>query len=63
MQAQFNEKIANVAQILYTQQMSKLFADMSWSGTDGKGYVWICVNAAFFLLLFLIIFKKKGLEQ
>lgn len=63
MLSQFNEKIANAAQILYTQQMSKIFAEMSLSGTDVKGYVWICVNASFFLMLFLIIFKKKGLEQ
>ncbi|MGN0428277.1 MAG: ABC transporter permease [Agathobacter sp.] len=63
MLAQFNEKIAGVAQILYTEQMSKIFMNMSLSGTDVKGYVWICVNIAFFLALFLIIFKKKGLEQ
>ncbi|MGN0350370.1 MAG: ABC transporter permease [Roseburia sp.] len=63
MLAQFNEKIANVTQILYTQQMSKIFVEMSLNGMDAKGYVLVCVNVTFFLALFLIIFKKKGLEQ
>ena len=62
MLSMFNKKIEIFACMLYTEQMHKIFDDMSYTGTDMKGYLFAFVNMALFMVLFLVAFQKKEFE-
>ncbi|MBP3477192.1 MAG: ABC transporter permease [Lachnospiraceae bacterium] len=62
MLSMFNEKIGKFAQILYTEQMSRLFLAMSLSEAEAKGVVCVLVNILVFTIFFMIAFREKGLE-
>jgi len=58
----FNDKIAKISRYLYTQQLRNLMDDISMRGITSETWIVMAVNAAIFLALFGIIFKRKGLE-
>jgi len=62
MLAQFNRTIEKVAKILYTQQISVLLNKMSFDKGTGESIIIIMINAAVFIVLFFIAFRRKGLE-
>lgn len=62
MLAMFNEKIAKVAKILYTEQLKEMLETMFFDGIDGQSVAIVIVNAVVFIALFAIAYKRKGLE-
>lgn len=62
MLAMFNEKIAKVAKILYTEQLKEMLETMSFDGIVGQSLAIVIVNAVVFIALFAIAYKRKGLE-
>lgn len=62
MLSMFNDKIAKVADIFYTQQLKLILDEMSFESHLGKAVGIITVNVVLFLLLFFITYKRKGLE-
>ena len=62
MLSMFNEKISVVAQFVYTQQLMNAFGAMSWGAIGGKGFAIIGVNTLLFIVLFVVAYRKKGLE-
>jgi len=58
--AQFNESVANVASVLYTQQINEIVNDISMSAM--KPYLIILVNLIVFAFLFALVYRKKGLK-
>ena len=58
--AQFNETVANVANVLYTQQINEIVNDISMSAS--KPYLIILANLVVFAVLFAFAYKKKGLK-
>ena len=58
----FNDKIAKVSKVLYTQQMRLILDNMKLSDIKTESAIIIMVNAVIVLALFFIIFRRKGLE-
>lgn len=58
----FNDKIAKVSKVLYTQQMRLILDNMKLSDIKIESAIIIMVNAVIVLALFFIIFRRKGLE-
>jgi ABC-2 type transport system permease protein len=62
MLSMFNDKIAKVSKIFYTQQLRNILDQMTFAGL-GSGTVWVLViNTCIFIFLFGTAFKLKGLE-
>jgi len=62
MLAMFNDIIKKGATVFYTQQLRLVFDEMTWSAFSGKSVMIICINALLFVLLFAVLYRKKGLE-
>ena len=62
MLAQFNGTIEKVAKFLYTQQISVLLNKMSFGQGIGESIIIIMINAAVFIMLFFMAFRRRGLE-
>ena len=62
MLAMFNDKIAKVAKIFYTQQIRLLMNNMTFDGIKPESLVIVLVNAVLAIILFFVAFKRKGLE-
>lgn len=62
MLAMFNDIIKKGAVIFYTQQLKMVFDEMSWSAFGAKNTMILCANALIFVLLFAVLYHKKGLE-
>lgn len=58
----FNDKIAKVSKVLYTQQMRLILDNMKLADIKTESAIIIMVNAVIVLALFFIIFRRKGLE-
>lgn len=58
--AQFNETVAAIANILYTQQINTIVNDISLSAV--KPALIILANFVVFMALFALAYKKKGLK-
>lgn len=62
MLSMFNEKIAKVAKIFYTEQLKNILEKMSFSDMP-ENTVWIIlINAVVLVFLFSFVYKRKGLE-
>ncbi|MBO4579982.1 MAG: ABC transporter permease [Clostridiales bacterium] len=62
MLAMFNDIIKKGAAVFYTQQLKTVFDEMSWSTFSAKNITVICLNVIVFVLLFAVLYRKKGLE-
>lgn len=62
MLAMFNESIGKVAKFLYTEQLKRIMDSMAFSGLKKECIGILAVNAALAVILFFILFRKKGLE-
>lgn len=62
MLSMFNEKIAKVAKIFYTEQLKEMIEHMSFAKISGKSVTIILINAIMMIVLFGIAYKRKGLE-
>lgn len=62
MLALFNESIKKIAKIFYTQQIRMILDDMSFDGLTLQGGIIVIVNITLAIMLFFLIFRKKGLE-
>lgn len=62
MLALFNRTIEKVAKFLYTQQISVLLNKMSFGQGNGESIIIIMINAAVFIALFFMAFRRRGLE-
>lgn len=62
MLAMFNDIIKKGATVFYTQQLRLVFDEMNWRAFSGKSVLIICMNALLFVLLFAVLYRKKGLE-
>ncbi|MBR5419696.1 MAG: ABC transporter permease [Lachnospiraceae bacterium] len=60
--SQFNGKVKDAAVILYTQQLRNIFDEMSLKAFSGTDAVILGANALLCILLFVLAFRKKGLE-
>lgn len=63
MLSMFNERIKDIAQFLYTQQISHLVDSIRGVAIDRRSFVIILLNAFLAFVLFLILYRKKGLEN
>ena len=62
MLAYFNARIERGARFIYTQQLSVLLERMATGRVKMESVCTIMVNAGLMVLLFLLAFRKKGLE-
>lgn len=62
MLSMFNEKIAKVAKIFYTEQLKDILEKMSFDDITGKSALIVILNAIVVIALFSLIYKRKGLE-
>lgn len=62
MLAMFNERIDKVAQIFYTEQLKEILDSMSLDYVTGRTAGIIMMNAVMLIVLFFIVYKRKGLE-
>ena len=62
MLSMFNEKIAKVAKIFYTEQLKNILEKMSFSDMPENAVWIILLNAVVFVFLFSFVYKRKGLE-
>ena len=62
MLSMFNENIKKIAKFFYTEQLKSLLDEMTFDGMKTSTGIILAVNALLMLLLFLGLFKKKGLE-
>lgn len=62
MLSMFNEKIAKVAKIFYTEQLKDILEKMSSDDITGKSALIVILNAIVVIALFSLIYKRKGLE-
>jgi len=60
--AEFNESIRTVANVSFTQQMSVIFANDPTASMT-RPLLIICANIAVFVGLFVLAYKKKGLNS
>lgn len=58
----FNEKIAKVAKVFYTKQIQDIINEMSFSKLNSQSAVIMLINAALLIALFVLAYRKKGLE-
>jgi len=58
--ANFNDSVAKLATVFYTQQVNTLVNDSS--GSVGKAFLIMLGNIAVFLVLFVLAYQKKGLK-
>lgn len=63
MLAYFNKAIARVSRFFYTQQIYNWLTDPSRMRTDRNSWVIVAVNFAVALGLFIVLYRKKGLES
>lgn len=61
MLAMFNEAIEKIAKITYSQQIYEIFADLEQSISLEAGVV-LAVNFLVAVILFIVIYKKRGME-
>lgn len=61
MLAMFNETIAKIAKITYSQQIYGIFTDLGQSISTEAGVV-LAVNFVVAVVLFVVIYKKRGME-
>ena len=62
MLSMFNEKIAKVAKIFYTEQLKNILEKMSFSDMPENAVWIILINAVVLVCLFSFAYKRKGLE-
>ena len=62
MLSMFNEKIAKVAKIFYTEQLKNILEKMSFSDMPENAVWIILINAVVLVFLFSFVYKRKGLE-
>lgn len=62
MLAMFNERIDKVAQFFYTEQLKEILDSMSLDHVTGRTAGMIMMNAVMLIVLFFIVYKRKGLE-
>ncbi len=62
MLSMFNESIKKVAVIFYSQQISDLINGIGTSEVSVSSIIVIAVNFIIALVLFVLAYKKKGLE-
>lgn len=62
MLSMFNEKIAKVATIFYTEQLKNILEKMSFSDMPENAVWIILINAVVLVCLFSFAYKRKGLE-
>ena len=60
MLSMFNESIKKVSTVVYTQQLRLLLDEPGWTG--GSGLAVLFLSAAVCVILFFLIYRKKGLE-
>ena len=63
MVAMFNDKIARISKYLYTQQISDMLTDISGTSTNGESWIIIGCNASVALVIFCVLYRKKGLDS
>lgn len=63
MVAMFNDKIVRISKYLYTQQISDMLTDISGTSTNGESWIIIGCNASVALVIFCILYRKKGLDS
>lgn len=62
MLAMFNERINKAAQFFYTEQLKEILDSMSLDHVTGRTAGIIMMNAVMLIVLFFIVYKRKGLE-
>ena len=62
MLSMFNEKIAKVATIFYTEQLKNILEKMSFSDMPENAVWIILINAVVLVCLFSFAYKRKGLD-
>ncbi|MCR5167138.1 MAG: ABC transporter permease [Oscillospiraceae bacterium] len=62
MLSMFNEKIKDIARMTYSQQISELINGIGNSDITSESIVVISVNFLIAAVLFILIYKRKGLE-
>ena len=62
MLSMFNDNIKKVARFFYTEQLKRLLDEMTFDGMKTSTVIILAFNAVLMILLFLGLFKKKGLE-
>lgn len=62
MLSMFNENIKKVSTVVYTQQLRTLFDSMSFEDLSGTGAAVLCLSMIVCVILFFLIYRKKGLE-
>ena len=62
MLSMFNESIKKVSAVFYTQQLRLIFDGMSLDGVSRSGAVILCANAIICVILFVLAYRRKGLE-
>ncbi|MGN0246447.1 MAG: ABC transporter permease [Lachnospiraceae bacterium] len=62
MLSMFNEKIAKVAKIFYTEQLKNILEKMSFSDMPENAAWIILINAVVLVCLFAFAYKRRGLE-
>lgn len=60
--AMFNENVEKFSRYLYTQQLQKCIDYLSFDCIETETYLIIGVNIVIFLVLFVVSYKRKGLE-
>ncbi|MBO4470396.1 MAG: ABC transporter permease [Clostridia bacterium] len=58
----FNDGFAKAARFVYTQHVRELLDEMSFSALKLDGAIIVAVNALLAVTLFIIAYRKKGLE-
>ncbi|MDE5753215.1 MAG: ABC transporter permease [Oscillospiraceae bacterium] len=62
MLSMFNQSIKKIAGIIYSQQISELINGINTSEISAKSMIVISANFVLGLVLFIVAYKKKGLE-
>lgn len=61
MLSMFNDTFRKIARITYSQQISLLISQTKESGIDAESMLVIAVNFALALVIFCLVYRKKGL--
>jgi ABC-2 type transport system permease protein len=61
MLSMFNDKIAKVAKITYSEQIRILMSNLKNNGNYTRNIITIILNIILFGVLFAILYKKQGL--
>ena len=62
MLSMFNDTVRNAARITYSQQISDLINGIGTSGISAESVIVIAVNAVIAAALFVVVYRRKGLE-